>query len=204
MNEADVPLDLERPRAALEDVLSRAEFHRPADQPPHWLDELLQRLLGGLGPAPEWVGTAITVLVVAAAVTFVVYVLVDGGAFRRRRRGGAPAPSATTSETSGVPARSWYDQGRNAFDAGRHSEAVVLLFRGIVGRLAELGFLLRDTSRTNREHLRDLRVRPREEAMLRVTIPPFERVCYGAKPAEEKDARVLLEAATHLFADGTR
>jgi hypothetical protein len=201
VNETDALWDAERPRAALEQVLARPEFHRPIDDPPRWLDELLQRLFGGMSPTPSWIGTGVTILVVAAAVAFVVYALVDGGAFRRRRRGATVVSAVDAAAASRVTARAWFDEGRRAFEAGRHSDAVIALFRGIVARLTELGFLLTDPSRTNREHLRDLGARPREEALLRATMPTFERVRYGERPADEADAKELLDAAAPLFAE---
>jgi len=195
------PDDPDRPRAVLEEVLARAEFHRDVEQSFPWFEDLLRRLFGAMSSAPEWVGSAVTSAVLLAAAAFVLYVLWEGGAARRRRHVGA-GPPVTATVAASPAARSWFDAGRRAFDEGRHADAVILLFRGIVSRLAESGYVLPDPSRTNGDHLRDLRERPREEALLRATIPTFERVRYGNRSVDATEARALLDAASALFAEG--
>jgi hypothetical protein len=103
-----------------------------------------------------------------------------------------------------VRARDLLRQGRLAHREGRHSEAVILFFRATVARLTERGLLLDDRSRTNREHLRDLRRREREAKALSAVIPGFERVRYGKREATNDDAELALSTAVSLFPEDTR
>lgn len=84
--------------------------------------------------------------------------------------------------------------------AGDFGAAVTRLFRAIVARLTERGLLLDDESRTNFEHLRDLR-KTRESRCFAAAIPPFERVLYGRHAATREDAEATLAAAAPLFPD---
>ena len=70
----------------------------------------------------------------------------------------------------------------------------------MLARLTERGLLLDDESRTNFEHLRDLRD-AREAQWLAQAIPPFERVHYGGRAATREDAEAALAAAAPLFPD---
>jgi len=193
---ADAAVDPERPRRLLEEVLARPEF-QGGSASPGWLDGLLNRLFGSLGDVPDWLGAGVT-LAIGVAAALVVYLLSEG----RARRGRGPGPEAGDGSTTAAgpePARSLYRRGAAAAAEGRHAEAVVLLFRAMVSRLIERGLLLADPSRTNREHLRDLRRRPREEEAVRSVLPAFERVRYGAAEAGPEEARRVAGAAAGLF-----
>jgi hypothetical protein len=190
--------DPDRPRRLLEEVLARPEFQGGGSSP-SWLDDFLARLFGGgAAGVPDWLGAGVTVAIVLAAAALVVYLLSEGGA-RRARGTAAPATEGDPSAPAAEPARALYRRGEEAARAGRHAEAVVLLFRAMVARLVERGLLLADPSRTNREHLRDLRRRPREAEAVRSVLPAFERVRYGAAAAGREDAQLAARAAAALF-----
>ena len=69
----------------------------------------------------------------------------------------------------------------------------------MIARLTERGLLLNDPSRTNREHLRDLRRREDEARLLRSAIPAFENVRYGKNEPVDADLAETLAAAQALF-----
>lgn len=190
------PLDPERPGRLLDDVLSRPEF---GDQPVHtpsWLESLLDRF-DFFVDLPVWLDWVIAGIVVTLAISLVVLLLRDGGVFARRK---AVTPElGEDADAFAANPDTLFREGLAAHDAGRHSDAVVLLFRAIVARLSRIGLLLDDPSRTNREHQRDLRRRRHEADAFARAIPPFERVRYGSREATADEAAVVRDAAAAIF-----
>lgn len=191
-------VDPERPRRLLEEVLSRSEFRGAPSPDAHPVTRFLDELLRAFGRAPDWVGDAITVVILAAAGVFLVWILAEGGLPGGLRRRRTPAPEVVES-AGRVAAVELYRAGREHLRAGAFGEAVVHLFRAMIGRLTERELLLDDPSRTDREHLRDLRARPGESAVLATALPTFERVRYGNRSVGERQARDVLVAAEALF-----
>jgi hypothetical protein len=192
--------DPELPARLLDEVLGRPEFTVHVREGRNPLGEAIERLAGAWSQLPGWVDTVITAVVIAAAIALVLWLLVDAGVVGRKRHRSEPGPSASGDLPAGlVSAAELYRQGRAAHAAGRPGEAVVLLFRAMVARLTERGLLLNDPSRTNREHLSDLRRREREAGALRAAIPPFERVRYGRAEPAASDVSETLTAASVLF-----
>lgn len=193
--------DPEGPRRLLEEILARREFQDGAAEPPGWVLELLDRILGRTGPAPPWMGDAITIGVVLAAILFLGHLFLEGRP--SRRRDGAGAGGAGPGDAGRVSSVALFRKGCDELGGGRPSEAVVLFFRAMVARMTERGLLLDDASRTNREHLRDLRDRREEAAAVAVALGPFERVLYGRGRAAPAEAQRVLAAARVLFPEET-
>jgi hypothetical protein len=191
--------DPDRPRRLLEEVLARPEFHG-GEASPGWLSDFLDRLFGSAGTVPDWLGAAVTAAIGIGAVLLVAHLLSDGRV-RRARRAGAGAADGAPAAGGAEPARELHRRGAAAARAGRHAEAVVLLFRAILARLIERRLLLADPSRTNREHLRDLRARPREAAAVRAVMPAFERIRYGGAAAGPEEATLAAREAAAFFPD---
>ena len=194
--------DPERPSRLLEEVLARPEFGVPAGDRSSLIWRLLDALADLWSRIPAWVETMMMVLVVAAAVALIV-ALLRGGLVSSRRGQRAVTGEEDEAGAAREPAAELYRRGIAAHDTGDHRAAVVLLFRAMVQRLAEVGLLLDDPSRTNREHERDLRRRRAERSAFAAAVPPFERVRYGRRDATAEDARVLREAARAVFDRGT-
>jgi hypothetical protein len=194
--------DPDLPTRLLEEVLSRPEFGNRITERSNPLADAIERLAAAWSRMPDWVDATLTGLVIATALALVLWLLADaGGVGRRRRRALAEEPGAA-ARSEGTSAAEVYRQGRAALAEGRHAEAIVLLFRAMILRLTERGLLLNDPSRTNREHLRDLRRREREARALRSAIPAFERVRYGrGEPAADEAAQALAAAQTLFPAD---
>lgn len=193
--------DPDRPSRLLEDVLARPEFGAPIDEQSSLLWRMLDTLAELWSRIPEWVDTVLMVVVVVGAV-FLIVALLRGGVVSSRRSRSAVTGEEDDAATLREPASELYRRGIVAHDAGEHREAVVFLFRAMVNRLAEVGLLLDDPSRTNREHQRDLRRRRDESRAFADAVPPFERVRYGRRDATADDARVLREAARAVFTKG--
>ena len=188
------------PSRLLDDVLARSEFAGSVTNARNPLQDAIERLAAAWSQLPTWVDTILTGVVLAAAAALVIWLLADVGVFGRHRRRAAreSGPAAEVGATTGSAA-ALFREGREAHAAGRLAEAITLLFRAMVARLVERGLLLDDPSRTNREHLRDLRRREREAAALRSATPAFERVRYGEMEPAVSDADDALAAALPLF-----
>jgi hypothetical protein len=192
-------VDPEKPRRLLEEVLARPEFRRGGEDLGNWLDALLARIAAAAGDLPAWTGKAVTALVLALAALLVWRLLAEGGP---RRAAAGTHGSGDADTAAHEPADATRAAGLEAMRAGRFAEAVVLLFRAMIARLAERDLLLRDPSRTNREHVRDLAARPREADAVRAALPCFERVRYGERAVERDDAERVVAAAAVVFAEG--
>ena len=199
---ADPAVDPELPARLLDEILARPEFAARMTEERNPLGDAIGRLAAAWSQMPTWVDAALTGVVIAAAIALVLWLLVDIGGFGRRgRRARQVAPS--TPGNDGGPARAssgeLYRSGRAAHAEGRPADAIILLFRAMIARLTERGFLLNDPSRTNREHLRDLRRRKGEARALRSAIPAFENVRYGKGEPVAADVAEALAAAQALF-----
>lgn len=200
VNASSQTRDPERPARLLDEVLARREFLGETREAPDWLSRLLEQTFGAAGPLPDWLGAAITIAVLGGAAFFVLYLLFDGGSFRRRggRRGTEAAPTAARVTVARDPA-ALFRAGCRAMRAGNDGEAIMNLFRAMIARLQDRGLLLPDTSRTNREHLRDLRERRAERIAVASALAPFESVRYGLHPAAPADTDRVFAAARTLF-----
>ena len=189
------------PSRALDEVLSRPEFGGPQPtQPPGWLTRFVDWLGDALAALPSWTDEAILIVLGLLALLLVIALLRDGGLGARPPSTDAD-PAQDDASRPRVPAAEWNRRGREAMAAGRHSEAVVFLFRAIVAHLAESGILHDDPSRTNREHRRDLRRRPAEAEAFDRAVPSFERVRYGRRDATEEEARLVAASAAAVLGE---
>jgi hypothetical protein len=191
--------DPERPRRLLEEVLARPEFRRGGEDAGDWLEALLARLGGTVGDLPPVAGQLVTAVAVLLAGLLVWRLLAEG---RTDRAAAAGMDRDGAAEETAEPAAAIRAAGLEAKRAGRFADAVVLLFRAMIARLAEQGLVLRDSSRTNREHVRDLAGRLREAEAVRAALPCFERVRYGRREAGSAEADRVAAAAAAVFGEG--
>lgn len=192
--------DPDRPSRLLEDVLDRAEFGSSSEVASGWLERAIESLIAVWDLVPPWIDALLMALVVVGAIAMIV-TLLRGGLVSSRRAANAGAADEDDRAVPREPASELYRRGLGAADGGQHTEAVVLLFRAIVHRLAEVGLLLDDPSRTNREHQRDLRRRREEARAFASAASPFERVRYGQCEATAEDATVVRAAANLVFGE---
>lgn len=192
-------VDPARPSRLLEDVLTRPEFGASSSDGPTWLQRAVDSLAQLVGNAPAWMETALLAAVIGGALLLIV-ALLRGGLVGARRTATAQVADEDDAAERREPAAELYRRGQEAHAAGRYSDAVVLLFRAIVHRLAEVGLLLDDPSRTNREHQLDLRRRQEEGRAFASAARPFERVRYGQGDATAEDAQLVDAAARLVFA----
>jgi hypothetical protein len=183
----------------LEEVLARPEFRRGGEGLGEWLEALLARVGGPLAGLPPELGQLVTAVAVLLA-GLLVWRLMTEGRTAAAAAGAVDAAEAACEATE--PAAAIRAAGLEAMSAGRFAEAVVLLFRATIARLGERGLVLRDPSRTNREHVRDLAGRPREAEAVRSALPCFERVRYGRRSVERAEAERVAAAAAAVFGEG--
>ena len=197
--DSSAAVDPELPSRLLDDILSRPEFASQVVEGRNPLSDAIERLAAAWSRLPGWVDGVLTGVVIAAAIALVLWLLVDVGGLGRRRRRAAPSAPGDPEHVAAVSADEIYRQGRAAHAEGRFADAIILLFRAMIARLTERGLLLNDPSRTNREHLRDLRRREGEAQALRSAIPTFEHVRYGEREPVAAEASETLAAAQKLF-----
>jgi hypothetical protein len=198
-------LDPGRVRRTVDEVLSRREFagvRGPSwwddarQRAFNWLGNQLLRLFGRLGAHPTAQNAFVWFLGIVL-VLLLLYAL--GRTFLSR-----PFHTSLNLEGSASPVRTWRDWVREAQQAAArsdHREAVHLAYWAAVYRLADLGLLRVDRSRTHRQYLRQFAdasavptpVEPgvvRRDAFAGLTST-FERVWYAGQAASAEEYELV-------------
>ena len=189
--------DPARVRAAIDEVLARAEFRPPSKGPLEWLGEKILELIGALGRlfgieglsvAPVlWILRGLAVIAILALA-----VLVVRRVLARRAARGSAASSALDPEAA---RRRRVDElraeARRARESGDRVRALRLYFFALVIGLSERGDLEYRDAWTNRELFE--RGAPRTDAAreLAALVPDLDRKSFGGEPAAEEDVERL-------------
>ncbi len=180
----------------LEEILRRREFRevqgptwidRMREQIAYWLDEMLQKLFGGLGRYPA-VGNVLLWALVAGLTSLLIIMLL-----RHFLRG---AREANVGLIDSSPAsRSWKEWSRDALAAAAredYREAIRLSYWAGIFRLEDLGVWQVDRARTHREYLRLLSSNDTHRKPLAAITQRFELVWYGGVPASAEDFESVI------------
>ena len=198
---------------ALARVYARPEL---APRPPGRLDPLWEairgfwrrvgELLGGLGDLradTPWLYWTILVLLAAAGASIVVYFLYQvlsrlGEAAPRSRGepGEAPVRGARARTAAG-----WEDLAARLAAAGRHREAALALYQGVLLRLEAAGALRYDPAKTPGDYRRETRPHPRGGA-LAAFLRGFEPVAFGGRTIGAEGFERLRSAAAEAAPGG--
>ena len=178
-------------RTKLEEILRRREFQevqgptwidRLRDRIAYWVDEVLQKLFGGLGSHPA-VGNILLWALVAGLSALLIIILM-----RHFLRGTTEAKAG--SEAAIPASRSWLEWSRGALAAaarGDYREAIRFSYWAGIFRLEELGVWQVDRARTHREYLGLLGSNDSHRQPLAAITNRFELVWYGGVPASAED-----------------
>ena len=156
-----------------------------------WLLEL-----AGLGPSGDWSsGIPFLWLVVAGLAALVVWRII----VMLRRQPPAPAMAKQAAVDELPQAERLLEQAQAAMAAGDHRAGLRLAFLALIAHLQHQGKLVYDSTRSNREYLRDLRPWPDLSAGFRTCAEPFERCWYGGhQPSPDEVSLVLSHCHRYL------
>lgn len=189
-------------RSAAQDVLSRAEFHRPGpsiiERIERWVSEGINRVLEAISGAAG--GGLIASLILIAAVALVVIMLLR---FGKGVQADAPRPAARVRTGRGRSAEDWRAEAAQHEAAGRWRDALRCRYRALVAELAGNGLLDDLPGKTTGEERADIDVAaPDASPSFREATELFDDVWYGDARTGPEDAarfrslseRVLTEA----------
>jgi hypothetical protein len=194
------PLPAGDARAALTDVLARAEYKQIAqasavarlrERVLAWMMRLWQRLGGGpLGQRGTAVALAwiLTILAIMALATMLARMLMRPDRTGFPLRPGGP-------DGRGKPARAW---ARDALGAADAREAIRCAYRAVVSGLEEEGAWRRDDTRTPREYGRLLPASHRRRTLFTDVARRFEEIWFGARAATDDDRAAVLARLKEL------
>ncbi len=169
-------------------------------KPVRWVLSRLGDFLGWLlshisfgfsGEAPEL--TLLIWLVILAILTLTLWRLYP--VFMRWLRiAPTPKPRKAQSDPWDIlpEASELFEQANQALRQGNHAEAVRLALLALIARLEKQGLLRVDSTRTNREYLRDLRDRPDLSTSFGRLARLYERIWYGRTSASRDQAEEAI------------
>jgi Domain of unknown function (DUF4129) len=189
-------------KARLKEVLARGEFrqvHTPGwfeelnDRIAAWFDNLLERLLSGLGRHAEYGRWVLWFIVISLVMLFLI--LLSRTFFKGREN--------TALDLKGplVTTRGWKDWARDALGMaarGDYREAIRLGYWAGIYRLEELGVWRAHRARTHREYLRLLGSGDVHRPPLAELTSRFESVWYGGKAADRSDFEDVIQQLEKL------
>ena len=179
-------------RAAVQDVLTRPEFHQSATT--HWRERLQQRFGAWIQSIADRLGIGdVGGRSLAIAFAWVAALSALGGLgiwLVRALAAGSRASSLglTYSERRLLSAREWALRASAALRAGDAREAVRFAYTAALRRMEEQGVWRQDHSRTPREYLRMLRPDDGRGAAVRDLTELFEHVWYGNRAIDGGEA----------------
>lgn len=198
-------------RAAMREVLARAEFRNLQEQTVK--QSLLEKFAGWLNhifasasflhTRAAWIGR---VLVWGFILGVSLVLLVALLRLERRWRvrltpdvGEGPAPGAPSSRDWQL----WLEDARRAAAAGEWREAIHFVYWAAISRLESRRLWPADRARTPREYLALVAQEDPRKAGLSQLTKTFERFWYGGRAAGESDYRAAEGIATTLIGGGT-
>jgi hypothetical protein len=189
-------------RAKLDEILARAEFRKPGENPVakflrdvrrrvfDFLNDLVQRLFGGGGGGSFATGMRV-VIVAAGSLALLLLVRAIAIAVARRGKGGAREKAGKRKKTRTVLGEE-LDESTTAADiaaaaralAGRgdYRGAIRKLFVALIYGLDERGLVRLRSEATNREYLALVRRLGELYPVMASMTDVFERVWYGEEP----------------------
>ncbi|MEQ1568329.1 MAG: DUF4129 domain-containing protein, partial [Myxococcota bacterium] len=154
---------------------------------------------GGLDAGLRWFA-AFVVAAIVLVVLRLIWATVGGWRPRPKVARVVVEPTRVVDESIPVgPSGDLLDGARAALAEGRWADAVLLSRGAALRRLGEVGKLLLQRSRTDREYVRRLAGDPRLHGELRQVVSLAERVRYGARGADATTASAAVEAAQRLL-----
>ncbi len=200
----------EEVRSTLAEVLSRPEFQLSEPGPVARLlarisdaiDGVVMALLRRI-PFPDAGGSVLPWLIrgalaIAAALLIfhLVRTLARGDALARRRQ-----LRAATSTPRGSEEADWDLVAERAAESGRYQEAVLAVYRALLGRLSERGLIRLDPAKTPGDYRRELRGRPPVAGAMDHFLSAFEPAVFGGREPD-RDAFVVIRDRAREAARG--
>ncbi len=199
---ADLPPP-ERPpeavRDAIGEVLSRAEYRRPAPGLVQRLRDavfdFIERMLGALVGGGR--GTVIAWIIVAVALLAMAVVVARFGRSVTRD----PGRGVTSVATARRGAAEWWADAEAAERAGQWRQALRCRYRALVAELADRGLVEEVAGRTAGEYRAEMAgAAPGVASSFAGATDLFERAWYGDRPTGEDEARRFRGLADEVLA----
>jgi hypothetical protein len=193
-----VPADADQARRAAEQLLSGPEYRQPStpwwQKALNWIDDLYQRLIGGLSGSGggSILGWLVVVVVLAGAAAVVVVAIRTLRRSPRRSKPDAPEQRRRRGE----PKVDWNDEADRLEAEGRWRDGLRARYRGLVAELSRRHLVDPAVSRTTGEHRREIgSTAPPVAGDFADAAELFDRAWYGGRDTGPTEAARFGELA---------